>query len=701
MGWVNFGCTNCNAHITDSGLTGYAWSQNFGWIKLDPTQSGVDNNAEGALSAYVWGEQTGWINFSGVTVSSAGVFSGTASVDSGGSINFGCANCNVTTDWRPASTRSGGSGGGGGGSVSGGSPINYNPPPPPAPVVPDTAPPSLVITQIQTSYVAGELVVIAGTGEPNAVVAVLIDNGYTSFSVDPQGNWIINLGSLYIGSHHLSLTPTDSAGNVGTTLYADFVVSSVYVPPVYVPPIISQPEEPKKTFILAPPLEPIFRGLVEGIKSLLPGLFDPLVKVQPPPLVIVPQQPPLALQGKFHYLSERDLEKFVLAPLPSDIALLVQKIPKLGKTFGEIGINRITDIGKLKNANLKLPTLTETVVPQGNLPVSSFTALKGIPLVQLPQTARANIPSDVLFVKTADGLVDYNVALSVNDQGRAEQTIKTVVGQYVQLILKTTSPAKKITGYIVFKSKNYTSPVSRISADSLTASLLFANPNLATAALADNKIAVEGGRAQGKLQQSVGDAAVEQRLVLSQFDYVNIGGNIYTATVQIPVVDAEYEVITVVEYPDQQAQEIKLIIVVDPEGYVYNKNGGQETRIAGSVVSLYWLNPETKVYELWPAKDFQQQNPQVTDQRGTYSFLVPEGYYHIKVDAPGYKSYEGSSFQVTEGSGVHINIELKPKNWWLRLIDWKMALLVLVILLLLYNFYKDRVREKLLSKKYK
>lgn len=38
------------------------------------------------------------------------------------------------------------------------------------------------------------------------------------------------------------------------------------------------------------------------------------------------------------------------------------------------------------------------------------------------------------------------------------------------------------------------------------------------------------------------------------------------------------------------------------------------------MVSLYWLNPEKNQYELWPAREYQQENPQITDVRGTYAF---------------------------------------------------------------------------------
>lgn len=106
-GWVNFGATNGNIHITDSGITGYAWNEIYGWINMAPTNSGVVPDASGAFSGYAWGESTGWINFTGTSVNCSGVFSGSATGDTIGTLTFDCANCSVTSDYRPANCRGG------------------------------------------------------------------------------------------------------------------------------------------------------------------------------------------------------------------------------------------------------------------------------------------------------------------------------------------------------------------------------------------------------------------------------------------------------------------------------------------------------------------------------------------------------------------------------------------------------------------
>ncbi len=110
-GWVNFGDTNGNVHVTDVKLTGDAWSKRRGWLNLQPTNSGVTNNGNGVLAGSAWGSSLGWVNFSGVTIDANGRFHGQATGVTIGTLTFDCDNCNVQTDWRPASSRVTASGG--------------------------------------------------------------------------------------------------------------------------------------------------------------------------------------------------------------------------------------------------------------------------------------------------------------------------------------------------------------------------------------------------------------------------------------------------------------------------------------------------------------------------------------------------------------------------------------------------------------
>lgn len=124
IGWIDFGTTLGNVHITNTELTGYAYGENVGWISLncanDTTCGTVDykvmNDGNGVLSGYAWNENIGWIDFAptegGVIIDASGNFSGSAYGENIGWITFNCAvtdscgdvNYKVSTDWRSLSS---------------------------------------------------------------------------------------------------------------------------------------------------------------------------------------------------------------------------------------------------------------------------------------------------------------------------------------------------------------------------------------------------------------------------------------------------------------------------------------------------------------------------------------------------------------------------------------------------------------------
>lgn len=110
IGWMNFSASESAVAVTDSTLTGYIWTANYGWINLSPGGAfgGVTNDGAGTLGGHAWSALLGPISFTGITITSAGVFAGTSNGagTTAGRINFDCGNCAVRTDWRPQSVRS-------------------------------------------------------------------------------------------------------------------------------------------------------------------------------------------------------------------------------------------------------------------------------------------------------------------------------------------------------------------------------------------------------------------------------------------------------------------------------------------------------------------------------------------------------------------------------------------------------------------
>jgi len=644
IGWINFDCDECNVQITDTELTGNAWSRTYGWINLNPTTSGVKNTSEGILSGFAWSRNLGWINFTGVTIDTSGEFLGYATLESDSSqINFNCINAvscssadfKVKTDWRPASVRSSDEGGGSSGSKP-------KPPVTPPPVVPPPVTPPVI---------------------PPAT------------------------------------PPVSIIDNIGDT------INSVY----------------------------------EYFLSFLKPKEVPETK-----LVQIPKIAPFSFGGRWNLLPVEAIREFVFAPLPYEIRILASKFPELAKTLKSVGINRFSDMSKLTGVSLNIPGLANILdktiknigleqlpdiekiggvaldVPglsglpgeiKSGIGTGKIALIKGLPIAKFSLTAKKNLPAEFVFARTNGELVDLNVALSVGDKGEVTQQISSLPGKAMRLVVKPISKARSVTGYFVFKSATpkITKTNTEISRSSLTASVLFSmnslveqvptktSPPTPLHSNGEGGISFSGtpGKVQDGANRISGD--IENKLVLSSFEYTDPDHDgIYTADVISPTVPGEYEVITVIDYIDPVlgTRQMRMITVIDPEGYVFEKQDNKETRIPSAIVSLYFLNNSTKKYELWPAKEYQQENPQVTDIRGTYSFLVPEGSYYFQVEAPGYDPYQGKVFVVTEGSGIHQNIELNSGRSWLDDIDWKTILLFVVLILLVYNSVRSRREQK-------
>lgn len=114
IGWINLAPTNSSGDyvgvtITDSGLSGYGWSSKYGWINFNPSSSGqnVTNTSAGSLGGSAWVSGLGWLDLSGISIGSDGTLTGTAGTagTTVGRVSFDCSNCDVRTDWRPASAR--------------------------------------------------------------------------------------------------------------------------------------------------------------------------------------------------------------------------------------------------------------------------------------------------------------------------------------------------------------------------------------------------------------------------------------------------------------------------------------------------------------------------------------------------------------------------------------------------------------------
>ncbi|KKP79636.1 MAG: S-layer domain protein, partial [Candidatus Moranbacteria bacterium GW2011_GWF2_35_39] len=347
----------------------------------------------------------------------------------------------------------------------------------------------------------------------------------------------------------------------------------------------------------------------------------------------VPLIPQPALAGNWSLVSSSSMEKFIALNIPKELAQLKDKLPQLEKIFQDLGLTKISDIEEIKNLKIALPKLDK-------------------------------LPDNFIIAKSEKGKIQLETKLEITEEGKVEKITSTLANQMVKLEIKPEGPVNRISGLIAFRSRK----ISEAEREKFWEIL--------------------------KLNTAL--AEIKEELILEKFEYNDSDSDgIYTAEIKTPNNAGEYEIITLTEYQDENlgTQKMSLTMIIDPEGYVYEKIKGREARIADAKTSLFWLNSETGQFELWKASDYSQENPQTTGADGKYSFLVPEGRYYLAIEASGYKSYKSEEFSVTEGRGIHLNIEMKSRGWLLKIFDWKTIIIILISILLAYNFYRDKMRN--------
>ena len=415
-------------------------------------------------------------------------------------------------------------------------------------------------------------------------------------------------------------------------------------------------------------------GKVSELPQEIINIFKPQPEQPETPITTLPieevvtQEVPLSLKGEWDLISPDLINSFVFAPLPSNIRELADKLPQIKDAFNKLGITDIKDIERLRGANITLPNLIQVLSAIGE------TQLTPEQMSELSDQLKELIPEDMVFSSLVGNKLPLNPSLTISDEGEIEQKITAFPNKPLTLTLKPERSVKQIKGYVVFKSEN---PLAKKENKTGLAKIL----SSITASLAE----------------IINRKQTKQILLLNEFQYFDQDNDgIYTADIITPSTIAIYQIVSELDYEDNSLnkKELKMTLVVDPEGYVYQKIRNQELRIKEAVVSLFWLNPENQEYELWEAGDFQQTNPQTTDNTGRYSFLVPEGEYYLKVEVNNYLTYQGEPFEVRQGSGIHQNIELKSKYWWVGFFDWNIliaVLLAIIIILLLWKFRRDKI----------
>ena len=165
------------------------------------------------------------------------------------------------------------------------------------------------------------------------------------------------------------------------------------------------------------------------------------------------------------------------------------------------------------------------------------------------------------------------------------------------------------------------------------------------------------------------DESITLRLGSKTYEAKVVDGK-YQILGKTPGLKGSYEIVIEIVYKDGEIKTITQDVLIDPYGFVFkksrsfwdnllNKEEYEEVRILNAQVTLYSYSQTKRDWQVWDAEEYNQVNPQITNQSGEYSFMTPKGRYYLEAQKAGYQKYKSEEFQVKDEI-VNKNIELEP-----------------------------------------
>ena len=133
---------------------------------------------------------------------------------------------------------------------------------------------------------------------------------------------------------------------------------------------------------------------------------------------------------------------------------------------------------------------------------------------------------------------------------------------------------------------------------------------------------------------------------------------VFTARISTGDIGRENELVTVIDYENAlKPREVVLVTVMNLSGNIL---GEDNQPLGKAFVTLLQQNPETGLFERWPAEDGGRSNPVLTENSGHYYFVPPAGTYRLEVIREGYENYQSTPLKITEGQAVNFDVTLSP-----------------------------------------
>src|SRR5690606_35626141 len=84
--------------------------------------------------------------------------------------------------------------------------------------------------------------------------------------------------------------------------------------------------------------------------------------------------------------------------------------------------------------------------------------------------------------------------------------------------------------------------------------------------------------------------------------------------------------------------------LIDPSGYVFE--AVPENRLEGVMASVWYRDPGTGAWLMWDAHNYDQENPQITDELGRYGWDVLPGLWQVIYEKEGYETGRSAELPV-------------------------------------------------------
>ncbi|MBU1663339.1 hypothetical protein KJ627_03855 [Patescibacteria group bacterium] len=157
----------------------------------------------------------------------------------------------------------------------------------------------------------------------------------------------------------------------------------------------------------------------------------------------------------------------------------------------------------------------------------------------------------------------------------------------------------------------------------------------------------------------------------------------YNGAIKAPEKPGEYSLDIYTILKDRNYNIIKVKVLVENFGQTSNlinkklnkfyEKLNLKDKVEGIQATLYWFNQKSNQWEIWPGLDYNQKNPQITNEKAEYGFMVPSGKYYLFFSKKGYLSKTIKEFE-PENNIINFNIDLVP---------WRPLIVVMVLCVLI------------------